>query len=87
MKKMLGKLKTGSQDQLRQSFYFTSGFAMPMSISAVFSEYGKLIHTILQDVQLFFFQNSGAFITFNLSETLVGRLLGERRLLEEIRYS
>ena len=50
-----------------------------------FFEHGKLIHTILQDIQLFF-SNSRAFISNNLSETLEGRLLEERHLLEEMRY-
>ncbi len=75
----------------------TSGFAR--SISAIillhfrvrdvnigiFSEYMVSLLTRFRKIFIFFFQKSGAFITFNLSETLEGRLLGERRLLEEIR--
>ena len=76
----------------------TSGFAR--SISAIillhfrvrdvnigsFSEYMVTLYTRYRKIFSHFFQNSGAFITFNLSETLEGCLLGERRLLEEIRY-
>ncbi len=54
-----------------------------------FSEHEKPIHTILQDIQqfsIFFKWGGGAFISYNLLETLDRRLSGERRLLEEIWY-
>ncbi len=55
-------------------------------MSAVFPSMVSL-YTKYCKIFSYFFQNSRAFITFNLSETLEGRLLGERRLLEEIRYA
>ncbi len=45
------------------------------SIVSLYTQYRKILS--------YFFQTSGAFITFNLSETLEGRLLGEKRLLEK----
>ena len=56
-----------------------------MSISLVFPSMVSL-YTQNRKIFSYFFQNNEAFITFNFSETLEGRLLGERRLLEEIRY-
>ena len=56
-----------------------------MTMSAVFPSMVSL-YTKYRKIVSYLVQISGAFITFNLSETLEGRLLGERRLLEEIRY-
>ncbi len=56
-----------------------------MTMSTVFPSIASL-YTQYRKIFSYFLQNSGAFITFNLSETLEGRLLGERRLLKEIRY-
>ena len=56
-----------------------------MSLLAVFPSMVSL-YTQYCKIFIYFCQNSGAFIMLNLSETLKGHSLGERLLLEEIRY-